>query len=215
MRRDALVLSLLLVLPASSYAQVSVRGFGDAGFTVFTATQSFKAILGTPSGLVYGGGIEFGNRQLFLSIEARRFRRTGHRVFVFENQIFPLNVKDTITVTPFELTFGYRFASPITAARLRRAPRFVPYLGGGVGWYGYQERSDHATEAENVTKTYTGYHVLAGAEVPLRPWLSAAADAQWAAVPNALGDSASGVARVYDEHDLGGFTLRARIIIGR
>jgi hypothetical protein len=201
-------------MPASSNAQIAVRGFGDAGFTVFTASQSFKAILGKPSGPVYGGGIEFGNRQFFLSIGARRFRRTGHRVFVFESQIFPLNVKDTITVTPFDLTFGYRFVPP-PAARLRRAPRFVPYVGGGIGWYGYQERSDHATDAENVKQTYTGYHVLAGAEVPLRRWVGAAVDVQWAVVPHALGDSASSVANVYDEHDLGGFTLRARIIVGR
>jgi hypothetical protein len=214
MRRPALLLSLLLLIPASSNAQIAVRGFGDAGFTVFTATQSFKAILGKPSGPVYGGGIEIGESHLFLSIGARRFRRTGHRVFVFENQIFPLNVKDTITVTPLDLTFGYRFVSP-TVARLRRAPRFVPYVGGGIGWYGYEERSDDATDAENVKKTYTGYHVLAGAEVPLRSWLSAAVDAQWAAVPHALGDSASSVAKVYDEHDLGGFTLRAKIIVGR
>jgi Outer membrane protein beta-barrel domain len=215
MRRPALLLSLLFLIPASANAQVSFRGFGDAGVTVFTATQSFKAILGKPSGPVYGGGIEIGESHLFLSIGARRFRRTGHRVFVLENQIFPLNVKDTITVTPLDLTFGYRFTSPTAAARLRRAPRFVPYAGGGIGWYGYQERSDHATDAENVKNTHTGYHLVAGAEVPLRSWLSAAVDAQWAAVPNALGDSASSVAKVYDEHDLGGFTLRAKIIVGR
>jgi len=215
MRRPALALLLLLLLPDSSSAQVSFRGFGDAGVTIFTATQSFKAILGKASGPVYGGGIEIGARQFFLSVGARRFQRTGHRVFVFENQIFPLNVKDTITVTPLDLTFGYRFASPTATARLRRAPRVVPYLGGGVGWYGYQERSEHATDAEDVKKTYTGYHVLAGAEVPVRPWIRAAVDAQWAAVPNALGGSASGVANLYDEHDLGGFTLRARIIVGR
>src|SRR5438093_4965355 len=133
MRRPALLLSLLLLIPASSNAQIAVRGFGDAGFTVFTATQSFKATLGKPSGPVYGGGIEFGEGQLFLSIGARRFRRTGQRVFVFETQIFRLNVKDTITVTPLDLTFGYRFIS-LTSARLRRAPHFVPYVGGGIGW---------------------------------------------------------------------------------
>lgn len=215
MRRAALVLSLLLLLPGSSKAQIAVRGFGEAGLTVFTATQSFKAVLGKSSGPVYGGGIEFGQKQFFFSIDARRFRRTGHRVFVFENQVFTLNVKDTVTVTPLDLTVGYRFVSRTPAARFRRPPRFVPYAGGGIGWYGYDERSDHATDTEDVKKTSFGYHVLAGAEVPLRRWLGAAVDAQWAAVPNAFGDSATSVAKVYNEHDLGGFTLRAKIIIGR
>jgi hypothetical protein len=66
-----------------------------------------------------------------------------------------------------------------------------------------------------VKKAYAGYHVLAGAEVPLRPWLGAAVDAQWTTVPHGLGGSATGLAAVYDEHDLGGFTLRAKIVIGR
>src|SRR5947207_3716743 len=100
-------IAVLLLAPSASDAQVSVRWFADAGLAVFSATQSFKAILGKPSGPVYGGGIEFGERGFFLSIGAQRFRRAGHRVFVFENQVFTLNVNDIITVTPVDLTFGY------------------------------------------------------------------------------------------------------------
>ena len=102
MTRASTVAALLLLLPASSRAQnqFSIRGFGDAGLTVFTATQSFKAILGKPSGPVFGGGVEAGlSKHLFVSLAASRFRRTGHRVFVFDDQVFNLNVADTITVT--------------------------------------------------------------------------------------------------------------------
>ncbi|HXD16045.1 MAG TPA: outer membrane beta-barrel protein [Vicinamibacterales bacterium] len=206
MRRAALVaLAFVLLLPAASRAQVSVRGFGDFGFTVFNATQSFKAILGKSSGPVFGGGVEFGEKQFFLSLAAQRFRRDGHRVFVFEDQVFPLNVKDTITVTPIDLTFGYRL----------RSRGLVPYVGGGLTWYRYVETSEHATESEDLKETHAGYHLIGGAEVPLRRWLAAGVDAQWSAAPNAFGDSPTGVATVYDEHDLGGFTLRARIIVGR
>jgi hypothetical protein len=206
MRRAALVaLAFVLLLPAASRAQVSVRGFGDFGFTVFNARQSFKAILGKSSGPVFGGGVEFGEKQFFLSLAAQRFRRDGHRVFVFEDQVFPLNVKDTITVTPIDLTFGYRL----------RSRGLVPYVGGGLTWYRYVETSEHATESEDLKETHAGYHLIGGAEVPLRRWLAAGVDAQWSAAPNAFGDSPTGVATVYDEHDLGGFTLRARIIVGR
>jgi hypothetical protein len=198
-------LAFVLLLPVASGAQVSVRGFGDFGFTVFNATQSFKAILGKSSGPVFGGGVEFGEKQFFVSLGAQRFRRDGHRVFVFDNQVFPLNVKDTITVTPVDLTFGYRL----------RSRGLVPYVGGGPTWYRFVETSEHATETEDVKETHTGYHLLAGAEVPLRRWLAAGVDAQWADARNAFGDSPTSVAAVYDEHDLGGFTLRARIIVGR
>jgi hypothetical protein len=43
----------------------------------------------------------------------------------------------------------------------------------------------------------------------------AAVEGQWALVPNAFGDSAASVARLFDEHDLGGFTLSVRIIVGQ
>lgn len=198
--------ALLLLVPSASSAQISVRGFGDVGLTVFNATQSFKAILGKPSGPVYGGGVELGERRFFFSLGAQRFRRTGHRVFVFENQVFPLNVSDTITVTPLELTGGYRF---------RASGRFIPYAGIGGSWIKFEETSAHSTEADDVHETHAGYHLLGGVEVPLRRWLAAGVDAQWSSVPNALGDSPSSVASVYDEHDVGGFTLRAKVIIGR
>jgi len=199
-------LALLLLVPSTSRAQISFRGFGDVGLTVFNATQSFKAILGKPSGPVFGGGVELGERRFFVSLGAQRFRKTGHRVFVFENQVFPLNVSDTITVTPLELTGGYRF---------RTSGRFIPYGGFGGTWVRFKETSAHSTEADDVSETHAGYHVLGGVEVPMQRWLSAAVDAQWSSVPNALGNSPTSVGSVYDEHNIGGFTLRAKIVIGR
>jgi opacity protein-like surface antigen len=204
MKRTAFVLALLVLAPASSDAQVTARVFADAGVTAFTATKSFKAILGKSSGAVFGGGVEIDKQQWFVTVGARRFHRAGHRVFVFNNEVFPLNVKDTITVTPLELTVGYRF----------RRQGFVPYAGGGIGWHRFEETSEHSADQEDVKKTYTGYHVAAGVERPISRWIAAAVDAQWAAVPNALGDAATSVAKVYGERNLGGFTLRARVVVG-
>jgi len=209
MTRAWIVAAVLLAVAAPSDAQhqFSIRGFGDAGLTVFTATQSFKAILGKPSGPIFGGGVEVGlPKHLFFSVGGSRFRRTGHRVFVFNSQVFTLDVADTVTVTPLELTAGYRF---------RSSGFIIPYAGGGVGWHKYEETSAHSTAADDVKTTHTGYHVLAGAEVPVQRWLAAAVDAQWSSVPHAFGDAATSVAGVYHEHNLGGFTLRAKIIVGR
>jgi hypothetical protein len=194
--------------------RISMRGFADAGLTVFTATQSFKAILGSPAGAVVGGGVEVGlARNVFLSLAASRFSRTGERVFVFQNQVFKLNVPDTITVTPLQLSAGYRFRGRPTTGVTSPA-RFTPYAGGGIGWYRLSETSADST-SDDETTTHAGYHVLAGVETPIRRWMAAAVEAQWASVPNAFGDSAASVARLYDEHDLGGFTLSVRIIVGQ
>ena len=219
MTRAALVAAAVFLLasvtPSQAQNRIAMRGFADAGLTVFTATQSFKAILGTPAGAVFGGGLEVGlTRNVFLSLGASRFSRTGERVFVFQNQVFKLNVPDTITVTPLQLSAGYRFLGP-RPTRFTRPARFTPYAGGGVGWYRLSETSVHSTSDDDEKTTHAGYHVLAGVETPIRRWMAAAVDAQWALVPNAFGDSASSVARLYDEHDLGGFTLSLRIIVGQ
>jgi opacity protein-like surface antigen len=220
MSRAALVGALMFIflvaseLPCQAQDRIAMRGFADAGLTVFTATHSFDAILGTPAGAVFGGGAEVGlTRNVFLSLAASRFRRTGQRVFVFQNQVFKLNEPDTITVTPLQLSAAYRFVGQTPNAVTR--PRFTPYAGGGIGWYRFSETSPHSSSDEDETTTHTGYHVLAGVETPLRKWMAAAVDAQWALVPNAFGDSATSVASLYDEHDLGGFTLTFRIVLGQ
>jgi hypothetical protein len=205
----AAALLLVSATPSSAQNGVTMRGFADAGLTVFTATQSFKAILGSSAGPVFGGGVEVGlTRNVFVSVAASRFRDTGQRVFVFQNQVFKLNVSDTITVTPLQVSAGYRF-------RGRRPRRLVPYAGGGVGWYRFSETSQPSTSGDDTKTTHGGFHALAGFETPIRPWAGAAVDAQWSSVPNSLGDSTTSVASLYDEHNLGGFTLRARIIVGR
>ena len=223
MNRAALVSAVAFVFvfawaaPGDAQNRIAMRGFADAGLTVFTATQSFKAILGSPAGAVVGGGLEVGmTRNVFVSLAASRFSRTGERVFVFQNQVFKLNVPDTITVTPLQLSAGYRFLGRRpTTARVARPARYTPYAGGGVSWYRLSETSGHSTSADDEKTTHAGYHLLAGVETPIRRWMAAAVDAQWASVPNAFGDSAASVARLYDERDLGGFTLKVRIIVGQ
>ena len=192
---------------ASGDSQLGIRGFGDAGVTVFSAKQSFKAILGRPSGPLFGGGLELDlPKHLFVSVGASRFRKVGHRVFVSEGEVFALSDPATIAITPLEINAGYR----VTQLR-----GLVPYGGGGAGWYRYQETSAHSSGADDVLETFKGYQVLGGAEVPLGKWLAAAAEAQFASVPKALGNDSTGVSSVYNEHNLGGFTFRVKVLIGR
>jgi hypothetical protein len=203
--------------PPSTPGQLTFRGFGDVGVTVFSATQSFKAILGRPAGPLFGGGLELGlPKHLFLSVGASRFRRTGHRVFAFQGTVFDLNEPATITITPLEITAGYRYTGPAQPARRAAAPaKLIPYVGGGVGWHKYTETSAHSTDADDVHATFTGYQVVGGLEMPLQKWMALAAEAQFASVPNALGQDPNGVSSVYNERDLGGFTVRVKVVVGR
>jgi opacity protein-like surface antigen len=202
------VAALILMAATTANAQAQgfmLRGFGDLGATTFSAEQSFNAILGSKSGLVFGGGVEAVERQLFLSVRASRFRKTGQRVFVFEGEQFDLGIPTTITVTPVELTGGYRFGF---------STRFIPYAGAGVGWHGFRERSEFAASEEDVDDRFTGFHLLGGAEVRLTRWIGLAGELQWATVPDAMGDDPNSVSHEFNESNLGGTSVRFKIIVG-
>lgn len=188
-------------------APFSIRGVADAGVRTFVAQDSFRAVLGQRSGPMFGGGVDvLAPRGIFGELHASRFQRTGERVFVFNGRIFPLGIPDTITVTAIEATGGIRIG---------RDWRVVPYAGGGVGWHRYKETSEGSTADEDANETFTGYHVLGGAEVRLWRWISAAGEAQWTFIPDALGQDPNGVSAAFGETDLGGASARVKIIVGR
>jgi opacity protein-like surface antigen len=188
--------------------EIGFRGFGEVGGTRFSSTESFTAVIGSPSGIVYGGGVEAVlPRGVFVSLQVSRFKKDGTRVFVFNNEPIDLGIATTVTVTPVEVTGGYRF--PLKNAKV------IPYVGAGVGWHRYEETSDFATSDEDVKATHQGYHVLGGAEVRLSRLFGVAGEAQWSTVPDALGENPNSVSAAFDESDLGGVTFRVRFIVGR
>ena len=196
-----------MVTPAEAQSEFMLRGFADVGSRTFTATESFKAVLGSDRGVVFGGGVEAVLPwRIFVSLRASRFRDTGERLFIFDKQQFDLWIPVTITVTPIELTGGYRFDF---------GARVVPYAGAGVGWHQYEETSKFSEPSENVKDRFTGYHLLGGVEVRGTRWLGAAFEAQWATVPDALGRDPNAISTEFGESDLGGVTARVKVVIGR
>jgi len=208
--RTACIAAMCLLSSAVAQAQptqIRVRGFADIGSTTFNAGESFAAVLGRDVGAVFGGGGDavFPQR-VFVSVRASRFRRTGERVFLFERERFGLGIPTTVTVTPLELTGGYRFDY---------GWRVVPYAGGGIGSHHYTETSQFAGGGEDVARPFLGYHLMVGYEIRIARWIGTAAEAQWATVPDALGADANSAAREFDESNLGGTTVRVKLIIGR
>ena len=70
----------------------------------FTAADSFDAILGEPSGPIFGGGARVGLPWggLFVDVGAWRFHADGERAFVFNDEVIPLGIPVDVTVTPIE-----------------------------------------------------------------------------------------------------------------
>lgn len=181
-----------------------IRGFAEAGQVSLRSTDSFRAILGEATGPVFGGGAQvllpWG---LFADISANRFRERGTRVFRHDGEIFKLGIPITIRIIPVELTGGYRFA---------RWRWIVPYGGAGVGSTAYRETSRFAEAEENVDERFRSYHVLAGAEIRIWRWISAAVEGHNRWVPDAIGED--GISREFGEDDIGGPSMNVRVIVG-
>jgi hypothetical protein len=185
--------------------KLKVRGFGNVGGVLFTASDSFETILGGSFNSAFGiGGQVVLPMGLYAQVSYDRLRDTGSRALVSGSQVFTLEIPNRITITPILATVGYQGL---------KTNGMVPYFGGGVGWYTLDEDSPTIPGSETLSSQHMGYHVVGGAEFPLAGWMSLAGEVQWATVPGAIGDS--GVSAYFEENDLGGVTFRFKVLFGK
>lgn len=164
-------------------------------------------MLGKESGPIYGGGAEVVLRGTwFVRFGAWRFKDEGERAVRLENQTFRLGIPLTVSILPIEVSAGYRM--PLGRRRL-----LVPYVGAGVSSYSYKESSAFASGDENVNERFTGYQILGGLEYRLHRFVGVAGEVQYTTVPDAIG--AGGLSAEFNEKDLGGVIVRARVLFGR
>jgi opacity protein-like surface antigen len=185
---------------------VEIGGYAMFGRINFTAADSFDAIFGESSGPIFGGGVRISEGGAFLDVGAWQYSADGERAFVAGNAVFPLGIPIEVTVTPIEISGGWRF-------RIRKMPKLTPYAAGGWTLMRYQETSEFSSEDEDVEETFNGFHLFGGVEYKITRWFGVAGEASWTTVANALGDA--GVSEAFNETDLGGTTLRFKITIGR
>jgi len=184
---------------------ISLRAFFLTTGESFAAKQTFNGIFGQSFEPLFGGGLELvQNGEFYLDVAASRFRKTGQRAFRSNGQNFGLGIPLTATITPFEVTGGYRY---------RMSPSIVPYAGVGVGSYGYKETSQFSDATENLDTRHAGFLVVGGAEVRLHRWVGISGDVQYTHVTGILGTA--GISKEAGEKDLGGVALRLKVIVGR
>jgi hypothetical protein len=184
----------------------SLHPFFLASGEQFAAGKTFDAAFGTESvRRFWGGGVQIGlPRNLFVEIAVSRFSATGERAFVAGGQVVPLGIPLTAPVTPFEVTGGYRY---------RLSKVIIPYVAVGVGRYAYSEDSSFNDTGEDVSESHAGFVVLGGIEFRVHRWVGVGADAEYTHVTGILG--AAGISQAFGEHDLGGASVRVKILVGR
>ena len=214
MRSAALVFLLATAAAAPLHAQtttvaepggLSIRPYAALSMQRFAADATFDAIFGSATGALPGGGVLVTRRRLFVEVEASRFRRNGERAFASDEDGFGVGIPLTVTITPIEITAGYRF----------RQQRFslTPYVGTGLGVYRYREESPAAEPGEDVSATHAGWVMMAGAERQLHRYLAVSADLRYTHVPGILGQG--GLSEAVGESNLGGLAIRFRFIVLR
>jgi hypothetical protein len=187
--------------------------YGIAGVFRPTAKESVEATLGKTSGMDLGAGAQVAwqsgaLRGLFVGVDVSRFEETGERVFVHEGEVFPLGIPLTLSLTPLEVTAGYRVAPPRRRGGRLVASPIAYFAGGGVGTVGYTESDDDG----DISERFTSYHVMGGADVTVWGPVQVGGEARYRWVPDGLG--AGGVSDEFNETDLGGLSLRVRIGVG-
>lgn len=209
--------ALAVASPAAAQSRagrdISVRLFGLVSSQQFAAQETFDASFGSSRGLFWGGGIEVVLPSgIFADLAASRFSKVGQRAFINNGQAFGLGIPLTATITPIELTAGYRVKLTRSRARSKPSP-IVPYIGIGVGSYGYHESSTFDDPTDEIDERKIGVLGLVGAEVRMHAWVRASVDVQDTRITGILGTG--GLSQQANENDLGGLAVRVRLIVGR
>jgi opacity protein-like surface antigen len=181
---------------------LGVVGFGQFGYTRFSAQQSVQAITGNGGGAVLGAGGEVRIGRLFVGASIDRYTKTGQRVLVVDREVFGLGVPDTISLIPMTAIAGWRFEHQSA----------TPYVGGGVGTVLFKEESLAADPAENIRTHFRSYHVAGGVEFR-NGWVATAFEMEYSRIPDAIG--VAGASAAFHESNLGGVVGRIKILVGR
>ena len=192
---------------AQSPAAVSIRPFVMATAEAFVASDTFDASFGQTVFPFFGAGIQVVvDDGFFVEVGVSRFRQTGERAVLNNGTPFRVGIPLTATITPLEITGGYRF-------RMRKQPGVRPYVAAGFGSYRYQETSSFAEAGEDVDTTHSGFVLNGGAEFRVNRWVGMAVDVQYSHIPGILGSA--GLSQQAGENDLGGVAARLKLVVGR
>jgi opacity protein-like surface antigen len=201
-------LAAALVLAGAGPAAALDWGVGvEGGYSEMTnASKSAKAIFdGSKGGGTIGGFVRIGlGQSFFLEAHGRHFQKTGERVFIADaaGEVFPLGHPLTIRLIPVYGAVGYRFLP---------SSHFAPYVTIGLGATSYKETSDVAGLVETQSATKFSGHGALGVDYLAGP-LRIGVEVGYSTVPNTIGES--GVSKIYNEKDVGGLTVLARLAFG-
>ena len=194
----------VLMSPNIAHAQLAVplRGYAAFGSTWLTAAESFNAVAGTARTSNIGGGAAVTLwKNAFVDVALVRMSVDGERVFVDQGTVYGLNIPLQVTMLPFDVAAGWRWAG-----------RISPYGAAGLSRVSYTERSDFAGAGDDVESSGVGPLVLTGADLRVTRLVHVGAEVRYRHVKGPLGQA--GVSAVFGERSIGGFAASIRASVG-
>lgn len=206
--RSAAAGASALMIVAAAARPARAEGFGvalEGGYYDMTnARNSAKAIFDDASGgPVFGVFARYGvSRSFFVGAGARLFQKSGERAFAADKNSPPFRLGHPLDVRiiPVYALLGYRLSPDSTLS---------PYLGLGAGLTSYREESTVAGEVTTDTASKPSFHGVVGLEYGLGK-VRFAVEGMYMAVPNIIGEA--GISKVYEEDDVGGFSVVGRVV---
>ncbi len=179
----------------------------DGGLrTMSNSPDTEKAIFGSKQGFGGGVGLSYdrGSRWRF-GVDVRRIARKGERAFAMDrtSEAFRLGHPLTLTLSEGVASVSYRFGEvgPVS-----------PYLTIGGGVASWKESSDIADLVERSSGSAGLFEARLGLERQAGV-LRIAIEGGITMIPNAVG--VGGISKVYEENDLGGLFVVARVGFSR
>jgi opacity protein-like surface antigen len=175
----------------------------DAGLrTMSNSPETEKAIFGDQDGIGLGLGLSYDRGLRFrLGAEVRRINRNGERAFAVDrtSEAFRLGHPLNFVMTQSLATVAFRFGKigPVS-----------PYLGAGFGFVSWREESNTAGVIDQADGTSGLFEGRLGVE-RRQGRVRLALEGGITFVPNAIG--VGGISKVYEETDLGGLFVVAKI----
>lgn len=217
MKRIATIaaLSILFAVPATAQTHVGstkpaqdrtgIIAFGSLDSLNIASSQTFDAVFGKSKARAIGTGIDIVNvwRHLFVRVAASTASLDGERVTIVNSTIYKLGTKLTMDMTPTELGVGWRFMSSNPDFRI------TPYAGAGLVLLNYKETSTFADTAENVNETFKGLGAFGGVDFKVARQVLIGVEGQYRIINS--DPAANSAAAHFNETNLGGLVLRARV----
>ena len=210
LRCVASALALLVSTPIATRAQdaqdgVTIYGYGTFGTLHLAASRTFEAVSGSSRTRSASAGIQVTDFWKGLLIDAAWSRTAieGERISIDDGVTFPLGIPLRVTMQPLDIAGGWRSGYG----------RWSPYAAVGISRLHYEETSDGDVAGEDLEATSIGPLILGGLDFRISRFVLIGGELRYRHLGGILGTA--GASAAFEERSAGGWTVGARMSVGR